>query len=421
MEEEKNLIEDSKTPVVENKRCCKVVSTIRIAVLTFVLTIAGLFLWSHFHPQYTIMFNRSSVDYANIEKFNTIKNILEARYYKPIDENTLLEGAISGMASSLSDPYTVYFTKEQMKMFSEKTGGSYVGIGVSINLDNQGLLTIVECFEGSPTKTAGLLPGDKIIKVDDKDVTQIKDEDLIIKMIKGTEGTNVKITVYRQSSNQSLDFNILRKAIKVNNIQSEVLSNKIGYIRISTFDSNIADYFDNHLSKLLTQNIKGLIIDVRNNPGGDYEQVVNIADRLLPEGLIVYTEDKNGKRSEENSDGTELNLPMAIVVNENSASASEVLAGAIKDHQKGVLIGVRTFGKGLVQNVQTLKDGSGIKYTVAKYFTPSGAFIQGVGIKPDEVVELDKVYANMPISQIPHDKDAQLLAAEKAVLAQQGK
>jgi carboxyl-terminal processing protease len=278
-------------------------------------------------------------------------------------------------------------------------------------MDNNGLLTIIEPFEDSPALQVGIKKDDKIVKVDDKDVTTIRDEGMVISMIKGPENTKVKVTIFRPSSGKYMDMEMTRKKIKIVNIKSDVLSNNLGYIKLSTFDSEIANDFEKHLKGLLARNIKGLIIDVRDNPGGSYEQVVAIADRLLPKKLIVYTEDKDKVRGEKNSDEKELAMPISVLINGNSASASEILAGALKDNEKGTLIGTKTFGKGLVQEVRTLGDGSGLKLTIARYFTPSGVCIQGIGIQPDVVVELPEKYKDLPVSQIPREEDTQLKKA----------
>lgn len=381
------------------------------AVISFIL---AFFLFNGFDlggSNSYVSFNKDEVSKGSVEKFNQIKGILKNTYYDKVDENKLLEGAISGMTDSLRDPYTVYFTKEQMDSFSERTEGEYVGIGMHVIMDNDGLLTIVEAFEGSPAKKAGLTRDDKIIKVDGKDVTSIKDENLIINMIKGKENTHVKITIYRPSEEKSIDLDIVRKKIKVSNIKWEMLDGNIGYIRILMFDNDAYSYFNKALEELLGKGLKGLIIDVRDDPGGDYEQVVEIADRLLPKGLIVYTEDKNKKRDEQLSDDRQLEYPLAVLVNGNSASASEVLSGAIKDHDKGKLIGTKTFGKGLVQQVYGFKDGSGLKLTVSRYFTPSGKCIQGIGIEPDIKVEPLEEFKDYPVSSIPREKDVQFKRA----------
>lgn len=414
----------------------KILPIILAVIITNTITVMGFRLWHYlnptyvvvpdvttqkeadafdFKPNYAVQFDSSSVKYENVKKFDKVRDLLEEYYYKDTNENDMLEGAIAGMTGALEDPYTVYFTKDQMKQFNEKSQGSYVGIGVVVVMGEDGILSVVEPFEGSPALEVGITKDDKIVKVDDKDVTSIKDEDMIISMIKGKENTKVKITAYRPSQGKYIDFDVTRKKIKVVNIKSEVLSDDIGYIKISMFDGEINKDFQENLNSLLQKNIKGLVIDLRDNPGGDYDQVSKIADRLLPEGLIVYTEDKKGNRQEKKSDSTELNLPIAVLVNENSASASEVLSGALKDHKKATLVGTKTFGKGLVQAVVNLEDGSGLKVTIARYFTPSGVCIQDIGIEPHEKVELPEKYKNTAVSQIPREEDNQLKKAIEVV------
>jgi len=388
-----------------------ILSAVVSAFLTAAVILGVLRLAGGVDQKYSITFDRNSVNAENIEKFKRVKEIIKNDYYMDVDENTLLEGAVSGLAESLNDPYTVYFNKEQMRLFLEKSEGSYVGIGITVTTDEDGLLTIVEPMSGSPAEAAGLKQNDKIVKVDDKDVTSLKDENMVISMIKGPEGTKVKLTVYRESEGRYIDFELKRAKIKMTNINSEILDNDIGYIKLSMFDREIADYFNQHLNRLKKESIKGLIIDLRDNPGGSYDQVVKIADKILPEGLIVYTEDRNKRRQEQVSDSRELDIPITVLINGKSASASEILAGAIKDHKKGTLVGTKTFGKGLVQELKMLDDGSGIKVTVSRYFTPSGKSIHGVGIEPDIKVEMLPEYANYPASKVPREKDTQLKKA----------
>lgn len=381
--------------------------TISVVTIFAILTGKGII-----GPSYQLKFNPEDVSLESVTKFNQVKEILKNSYYQEVGEDVLLEGAVAGMAASLGDPYTVYFNKEHMNSFMEKSQGSYVGIGVSVNTDEDGILTVVEPFSGSPAAEAGMKQGDKILAVDDQDVTQLKDETMIISMIKGKEGTNVKIKVYRESESKYIDFELTRRRIKISNIKSEVLNDDIGYIKLSMFDSEIAEYFKNDLNSMMRKGIKALIIDLRDNPGGSFDQVVAISDMMLPEGLIVYTEDRQKNRVEKKSDKKQVDIPTVVLINGNSASASEILAGAIKDHNEGILIGTNTFGKGLVQELKLLDDGSGVKVTVSEYFTPSGTSIHGVGIKPDLVVEPAERYKNMPVSQIPREDDIQL---EKAI------
>ncbi|NJD04121.1 MAG: S41 family peptidase [Ruminiclostridium sp.] len=379
------------------------------AIFTVFVCVAAFYAIRLFIPKYEINFDPKTVNISNINKFNQVRNILKDDYYQKVDENTLMEGAVGGLANSLNDPYTVYFNREQMQSFMEKSEGSYVGIGISVNSDTDGILTVIEPFADSPARNAGIIQGDKIIKVDGRDVTAIRDENMVISMIKGKEDTKVGITVFRPSADKSIDFSIVRKKIKISNIKSEIISGNLGYIKLILFDASIAADFTRELDKMLPKGVKGLIIDLRDNPGGSYEQVVAIADRLLPEGLIVYTEDRNKIRQEKMSDKTELNIPVVLLINGNSASASEILAGSVKDRKKGTLVGTKTFGKGLVQELRVLEDGSGIKVTISRYFTPSGVSIQGIGIKPDIETGVGKEYENLPVSQIPRNKDIQLI------------
>lgn len=403
------------------------VSIVLVTALITLMVSAAVFVGlDYINPKYEVTFDPDEVSIENVRKFEQVRNILKSDFYKEVDENVLLEGAVRGMADSLGDAYTVYYTKEQMQKIlemSSKSYETYVGIGVTVVMDKDGLLTVVEPFDDSPAKKAGIKPGDKIIKVDDKDVTQIKDENIIINMIKGPEDTHVKITVYRPSELRSIDFDIVRKKLKVVlNIRSDILEGNIGYIRILSFnDKNIGSLFEEHLNKLKDQGIKGLIIDVRDNLGGYYDQVVEIADRLLPKGIIVYTEDREGNQAVEKSDSTELEMPLVLLVNGNSASASEVLAGAVKDHGKGILVGTQTFGKGVVQELKFLEDGSGIKVTISRYFTPSGVCIHGIGVKPDIEVPPGEKYKNVPVSQIPREEDLQLQKAIEIIKIQQQK
>lgn len=392
-----------------------------VAVTLIVAVSAAAIVFYSVHTEqnrYEIILDAETVDYENVVKFNRVMGILKKDFYQKVDANKMLEGAIYGLAESLGDPYTVYFDKKQMEAFLEKSRGSYVGIGVTVNVDDDGLLTVIEPAKGSPAMEAGILQGDKIVKVDGKDVTSVSDENMIISMIKGKENTRVNITVYRPSEDRYVQFNIKRKRIRASNIKSEILSGNIGYIKIAMFDSEIARYFRNDLSNMLKNGIEGLIIDLRDNPGGSFEQVVEIADSLLPAGTIVYTEDRDGRKEYRYSDKAYVDLPLAILINSNSASASEILAGSVRDHGRGILVGTRTFGKGLVQELKLLGDGSGLKVTISRYFTPSGTCIHGTGIEPDIEVGVFDDYRNHPVSHIPRSRDIQLRTAVKALLGE---
>jgi carboxyl-terminal processing protease len=385
------------------------------AIITFSISALAFMGLTYMSGRYSLLFDKTTVNKDTIEKFNETRSILQNSYYEDFDTNTLVEGAIAGMAASLKDPYTVYYNKEQMKSFTDmqkNTENDYVGIGLPITLDKNGIVTVLEPFDNSPAKAAGIKQGDKILKIDGQDITDLRDETLVANMIKGQENTETVLTILRESENTTRDIRIVRKKINAKlNIRSEMLDNNIAYIKIKLFDENISKNFISQLNGLVDKGAKALIIDVRDNPGGLYNEVVSLADRLLPEGTIVYTEDRKGKREEKKSDATELNMPIVVLTNGNSASASEILAGAIKDFKKGTLIGTKTFGKGLVQTTYGFEDGTGLKVTIARYFTPSGVCIHGEGIKPDIEVKLDEKYKDISVSAIPLEDDLQLKKA----------
>ncbi|HHU89974.1 MAG TPA: S41 family peptidase [Clostridiaceae bacterium] len=371
-----------------------------------------------FKQQNAIYFDADQVDELNIEAFNRVKNVLENKYYQEVDFNEAFSIAIKGLSAGLKDPYTVYYTPEEMKSYLEGVSGNYVGIGVSVHMDENYLLTVADVFADSPAKEAGILKNDKIVKVDNEDVTTIRDADLIVKKIKGEPNTRVRITVYRPDESIYKEFELERRVINISWISSEVLDEGIGYIHIKQFDDDIYRDFEMHLNSLMANGIKGLIIDLRDNPGGSYYQVVQIADRIVPKGLIVYTEDRHKNRSEQFSDERELELPLAVLVNGYSASASEILAACIQDYGKGVIVGTKTYGKGLVQEIDTgFTNGGGLKYTKARYFTPSGRSIHGEGVMPDVELELSEEFNTTSIEDIPHDKDNQLKTAIAEVMA----
>lgn len=367
---------------------------------------------SWFKQQNAIFLSEDNVDVENIEAYNKVKSVLEKNYYKEVDFNEAFSTSIKGLAAGLDDPYTVYFDPEEMRDYLEGVSGNYVGIGISVHMDENLLLNVADVFTDSPAKNMGLLKNDKIVKVDNEDITGITEADLIVKKIKGPANTKVRIQVYRPSINDYLDFEIERQFINISWIYSEIIDDDIGYIYIKQFDDDIAQDFETHLDELMDQGIKGLVIDLRDNPGGAYYQVVRIADRIVPQGVIVYTEDRQQNRNEQYSDGRELEIPLAILINGYSASASEILAACVQDYSKGVLVGTQTYGKGLVQEIDLdFANGGGLKYTKARYFTPSGESIHGKGVTPDIDIELSEEFMNTSIEDIPHEKDNQLQSA----------
>ena len=348
------------------------------------------------------------------DKISEILDVLDAHSINAYNVNDLKENMYRGFVAGVNDPYTTYFDEKSLNTFMQNTEGTYGGIGVVVQSDPKDkLCTVVTAYDGAPGALAGLAPGDKFIKINGEDVSNASLDD-ITAMTKGAAGTSVLITVYRPSEDKKFDVTVVRQKIDIPTVKEKMLPDNIGYIRISAFDRVTLDQFQKAYGSLQDQKMRGLIIDLRNNPGGLLDVVTKIADTLVPEGIIVYTEDKDGHREYTYSDKNAVNIPLAVLVNGNSASASEVLSGAIKDLHVGVLVGEKTFGKGIVQNLYTLSDNSAIKVTVARYFTPSGVCIQGEGIKPDyEVAMTDADTAR--IADLTLDEDAQLSKALEVI------
>ena len=327
-----------------------------------------------------------------IAKLESIEEVIEKYYYNEEDINTdeMIEGMYAGMVASLGDPYSVYYTAEEWKALMQDTEGVYYGIGAYVSLDEKtGYGKISGVIAGTPAQEAGLRENDIIYEVDGESAYGLELSE-IVAMIKGEEGTTVHLTIYREGEPDYLEIDVVRKKIESPTVNHEMLDNGIGYIQITEFDEVTYDQFVEALAVIKGSDAKGLILDLRSNPGGSLSVVVDIARQILPKGLVVYTEDRSGKRTEYNCDGKkELQMPLIVLVNGNSASASEILAGAIKDYDKGVLIGTTTYGKGIVQRILPLTDGTALKLTVSAYYTPNGNNIHNIGIEPDIVCEFD--------------------------------
>lgn len=322
-------------------------------------------------------------------KINQLVSLADTYFLYDYDKEEMADDIYRAVLDSLDDPYTRYYTEEEYKSLTESTEGVYCGIGAVVTQNAEtGEVVIVYPYEDSPAAEAGLLADDVVCQVDGEDVTGM-DLDLVVDKIKGEEGTTVVLTVKR--GEDLLDLEIERRKIDVITVDSEMLEDNIGYIVISQFEGVTLEQFNEAFDELKEQGMQGLIIDIRSNPGGRLDTVTEILDRLLPEGLIVYTEDKNGKREEITSDAEcDLDIPCAVLVNGNSASASEIFSGALQDYGLAEIIGTQTFGKGIVQSIIGLEDGSAVKITVQDYYTPNGSNIHGVGITPDRIVELDE-------------------------------
>ncbi|MBD5492009.1 MAG: S41 family peptidase [Lachnospiraceae bacterium] len=326
------------------------------------------------------------------KKLAAIEDVINEYYYQDadIDVGAMTEGMYAGMVSALGDPYSVYYTEEEWADLMRETEGIYYGIGAYLMIDqNTGAAKISGVIDNTPAQEAGLRADDLIYMVDGE-MTMGLELSEIVALVKGEEGTTVHLTIYREGESDYLEIDVERRKIESPTVNYEMLENDIGYIQITEFDDVTTDQFTEALATVKGSGAKGLILDLRGNPGGSLNVVVDIAREILPKGLIVYTEDKYGERDEYNCDGRkELEIPLVVLVNGNSASASEILAGAIKDYGKGTLVGTTTFGKGIVQRVLPLTDGTALKLTISAYYTPNGNNIHGVGIEPDVVCEFD--------------------------------
>ena len=342
------------------------------------------------------------------KKTGEIEELINAYYLDEIDGQKVEDTMYTGMVAGLEDPYSVYYSKEELESMEESISGAYSGIGATLTQDpDTGELSVVSCFDGTPAQEAGLQPGDVITGWNGKSVEGIELSELVSKIKTDPEE---QLTMEIERDGETLEVELTRREVQIPTVEYEMLDNQIGYIRLVEFDEVTADQFKEALEDLENQNMEKLIIDVRNNPGGVLQVVCDMLDQLLPEGLIVYTEDKNGNRKEYTSDEEhQFTKPLAVLANENSASASEIFAGAIQDYGIGTIVGTTTFGKGIVQRTFYLSDGTGVKLTVAKYYTPKGHDIHKKGITPDVEIELDEELKNQ--SSISHEEDNQLQKA----------
>lgn len=339
-------------------------------------------------------------------KLNAIDSVLESFYFGDVDDETAKDNIYKAYLSSYGDKYTMYYTADEYKALKESTNGKFYGIGAVCQLSGEGGVLLVDVYDNGAGYQAGLRSGDRVVNVDGRDITGMELSSAVA-LIKGDKGTSVTLEVIRGT--ERLTFSAVRDAVEAKTVSYTLLDNNIGYLSISQFEEVTTKQFKAAVEDLQSQGMKGLLIDIRNNPGGLLDTVVGMLKYMLPDGLIVYTEDKQGNRKEyKGQDNDEFNLPLAVIVNGNSASASEIFAGAIQDYGKGTIIGTQTYGKGIVQTVKPLTDGSAIKFTIAKYFTPKGQDIHGKGVTPDMVVEYDT----------DADVDTQLDAAIKNVEAQ---
>ena len=378
---------------------------ILVAFVTFIITSIGMY--QYLIGDVSLLSNSNSEDIAStLDKY---RNIIDKYYLGDVDDEKLKEGAIKGYIEGLGDPYTEYISKDDMETYLEDTLGNFVGIGIYMVKDeNTNTIKVLAPIEGSPAEKAGVLPGDTIVSIDG---TQYSGDQMSVaaNKIKGEEGSTVKLQILRD--NQTLDFEIKRENIKVNPVDGKVLENNIGYIQFSSFDEGTAEDFKAKYEELKNQGINSLIIDLRNNGGGIVDEALQIANYILDkDSVVLYEVDKNNKEDvKKTTDDPIINVPIILLTNENTASASEILAGALKDAGKAKIVGTKTYGKGVIQQVMTLKDGSGLKITTEKYLTPNRSEINKIGIEPDEKVELPDSLKNQLV--IDEKEDTQLQKA----------
>ncbi len=395
---------------MEEKKKFKVYKIIMLVVLvafiTFLCTSIGMYQYFSENPILGKAFTTSSSQ--NIEStLNKYKSIIDKYYLGEIDEEKMKEGAIKGYIEGLNDPYTEYISKEDMQDYLDDTMGNFVGIGIyMVKNTEENKIQVLAPIKNSPAEKAGILPGDFIIAVDG--VTYTGEEmSVASNKIKGEEGSIVKVEILRGKETKT--FEIKRETIKVNPVEGKIINKNIGYIEFSSFDEGTAEEFKTKYEELQKQGIKSLIIDLRNNGGGIVDEALKIADYIVEKDkVILYEVDKNNKEEIKKSENDPIiSMPIVVLTNENTASSSEILAGALKDLGKAKIVGTKTYGKGVIQQILSLPDGSGLKVTSQKYLTPNKTEINKVGIEPDEKVELPKTVENVLLVEEKDDTQLQ--------------
>lgn len=345
---------------------------------------------------------------SNTAKIRQIEEMLDTYYVEDYDKELAEELMYTGLVAGVGDPYTYYLSADSLAEQVEKNSGHFVGIGVEIYAGDDGYIVVSSVTPGGPAEAAGILAEDKITEVDGESIIGKTAAD-VSALVKGEEGTDVTLTIFRESTGEVLEKTVTRQDIQVQTVSWRMMDDNIGYISITNFRENTYNQFKEALDTLEAEGMEKLVLDLRNNTGGLVKSAHEIGEELLPEGIMVYTMDKEGNREDTLCDDVYNDVPMVVLVNGNSASAAEILAGAIQDTGRGELIGTTTFGKGLVQRLFTLPDGSGLNVTIQKYYTPNGTSIHGVGITPDYEVELPEEYAQQ--TNIPAEVDTQLQKA----------
>ena len=357
----------------------------------------------------------SYVENANAQKIKEEKNKKTTQKNTGVTKKSLMQGALKGMMESLDDPHSVYFTKEEMRSFQEDIKGKYVGVGMVIQKKVGEPLTVVSPIEDGPAYKVGIKPKDKVIEIDGESTYNLTSEEAS-KRLKGKANTTVKVKVFREVNKMTKVFELKRETIELKYVKSKMLDGGIGYLRLTQFGDNVYPDMKKALEDLQTKGMKGLILDLRSNPGGELGQSIKIASMFIEKGKIVSTRQKKGEESVYSREGKYFgNFPMVVLINGGSASASEIVSGALKDHKRATLIGEKTFGKGSVQTLLPLPDGDGIKITIAKYYTPNGISIDGTGIEPDTKIE-DKDYYLISDGTITNIDESQQKENKKEII-----
>lgn len=360
-----------------NKILKTIIAVLLIAIISSISTLGLIY--------YALGFNEQ--EFSNLMRFITAYRFIETKYVNDTDDVKLIDGAIDGMVKSLNDPHSNYLSPKMYKTLMEQTEGSFAGIGVVMGMDNEQKIHIVGIMENSPGQKAGLQEGDEILAVDGVPVTQMAFDE-VAAHVRGQAGTDVVLTIMRDNTNQ--DITITRDNIKLKTVGHKMLDNNIGYIQIVSFSEDTANEFNEAYNDLKNQGMKALVLDLRNNPGGLLTTCVEIAKKLVPKGEIVSIVDKQGNKETYSSSLESPEYPLVVLINKNSASASEILSGAIQDTKAGTIIGNTSYGKGSVQTILPMFEDDAVKLTIAKYYTPSGRSIDGTGITPDIEINLDE-------------------------------
>lgn len=360
-----------------NKILKTIIAVLLIAIISSISTLGLIY--------YALGFNEQG--FSNLMRFITAYRFIETKYVNDTDDVKLIDGAIDGMVKSLNDPHSNYLSPKMYKTLMEQTEGSFAGIGVVMGMDNEQKIHIVGIMENSPGQKAGLQEGDEILAVDGVPVTQMAFDE-VAAHVRGQAGTDVVLTIMRDNANQ--DITITRDNIKLKTVGHKMLDNNIGYIQIVSFSEDTANEFNEAYNDLKNQGMKALVLDLRNNPGGLLTTCVEIAKKLVPKGEIVSIVDKQGNKETYSSSLEAPEYPLVVLINKNSASASEILSGAIQDRKAGTIIGNTSYGKGSVQTILPMFEDDAVKLTIAKYYTPSGRSIDGTGITPDIEINLDE-------------------------------